>query len=117
MKKVGLVLAAVLLAPLAAEAQEAPKAFTQCKACHKVEPGKHGIGPSLAGVYGKKAGEVAGFKFSAPHKNSGLTWDDATLERYLANPAAAIPGNKMVFAGFKNPDDTKAVIEYMKALK
>ncbi|MEW5729167.1 MAG: c-type cytochrome, partial [Pseudomonadota bacterium] len=106
----------LLAAPLAAHAQ-APAAFNQCKACHKVEPGKHGIGPSLAGVYGAKAGQVAGFKFSEPHKNSGLTWDDATLAKYLADPVGTIPGNKMVYAGIKKPDDLKAVIDYMKTLK
>lgn len=116
-KKVGLALAALLLAPVAATAADAPAAFNQCKACHKVEAGKHGVGPSLFGVYGKKAGTIEGFKYSDAHKNSGLTWDEATLTKYLADPKATIPGNKMAFAGLKKPEDVKAVIEYMKTLK
>lgn len=116
-KKVGLALAAMLLAPVAAGAQEAPKAFNQCKACHKVEAGKHGVGPSLAGVFGKKAGMAEGFKYSDAHKGSGLTWDEATLAKYLADPKGTIPGNKMAFAGLKKPEDVKEVIDYIKTLK
>nr|P00088.1 RecName: Full=Cytochrome c2 iso-2 [Magnetospirillum molischianum] len=96
---------------------DAPAGFTLCKACHSVEAGKNGVGPSLAGVYGRKAGTISGFKFSDPHIKSGLTWDEPTLTKYLADPKTVIPGNKMVFAGLKNPDDVKAVIEYLKTLK
>lgn len=116
-KKVGLALAAMLLAPVAANAADAPKAFNQCKACHKVEAGKHGVGPSLAGVFGAKAGHAEGFKYSQKHLDSGMTWDEASLAKYLADPKGTIPGNKMAFAGLKNPDDVKAVIEYLKTLK
>lgn len=120
MKKVGLVLAALLVAPFAANAADAPAAFNQCKACHKVESGKNGVGPSLFGVVGTKAGtntNAANFKYSDAHKNSGLTWDEATLTKYLTNPKGTIPGNKMAFAGIKKPEDTKAVVDYLKTLK
>ncbi|WP_173978197.1 cytochrome c family protein [Magnetospirillum sp. UT-4] len=117
MKKIVLAVAAALLAPVAASAADAPAAFNQCKACHKVEAGKNGVGPSLAGVFGTKAGAVAGFKYSAPHLASGLTWDEATLAKYLADPKGTIPGNKMAFAGLKKPEDVKAVIDYLKTLK
>jgi cytochrome c len=117
-KKLGLVLGAALLAaPFAASAADAPAAFNQCKACHKVEAGKNGVGPSLAGVYGRKAATVEGFKYSDPMKASGLTWDDAGLAKYLADPKAAVPGNKMAFAGLKKPDDLAAVIAYLKTVK
>jgi cytochrome c len=108
---------ALIALPFSASAADAPPAFTQCKACHNVEAGKNGIGPSLAGVFGRKVGQAEGFKYSEPHLKSGLTMDEATLTKYLADPKGVIPGNKMVFLGLKNPDDVKAVIAYLKTLK
>jgi len=74
-----------------AEAGGKPAAFAQCAACHAVEPGKHGVGPSLAGVYGTKSGELAGYAFSDAMKQANLTWDDKTLDEYLANPMKVCP--------------------------
>ncbi|CCG42869.1 Cytochrome c2 iso-2 [Magnetospirillum molischianum DSM 120] len=114
----GLVFGAALLSvPSLVSAADAPAAFTLCKACHSVDAGKNGVGPSLAGVFGRKAGTMSGFKFSDPHIKSGLTWDEPTLTKYLADPKTVIPGNKMVFAGLKSPDEIKSVIEYLKTLK
>jgi cytochrome c len=100
-----------------AAADKKPIAFAQCASCHAVEPGKHGIGPSLAGVYGTKSGEIAGYAFSEPMKQAGLTWDDATLDAYLTNPMKVIPGTKMTYAGMGDPAKRKDVIAYMKTLK
>jgi cytochrome c len=96
---------------------EAPIAFTQCKACHSVEPGKHGIGPSLAGIYGTKAADIADYQFSPAMQKSGLTWDDATLDAYLESPQKLVPGTKMSFFGIKDAAKRKEVIEYIKTLK
>ena len=93
-----------------------PAAFAVCKACHSVEPGKHGIGPSLAGIWGEKAGEVPGYEFSEPMKNSGLTWNQATLDRYLADPRGTVPGTKMAFGGVSDPAKRQAIIDYIKGL-
>ncbi|HET9628664.1 MAG TPA: hypothetical protein VFP14_04190, partial [Novosphingobium sp.] len=84
-------------APAAAAASSggAPASFAQCAACHSTVPGKHGIGPNLAGVYGTKAGEIPGYTFSPALKASGLTWDDATLDKWLAGPMKLVPGTKM----------------------
>lgn len=111
--------AAADAAPAAAvaDAGAKPAAFAQCAACHAVEPGKHGIGPSLAGVYGTKAGEIAGYAFSDKLKASGLTWDDATLDQWLAGPMKMVPGTKMTYAGLSDPAKRKELIEYMKTLK
>jgi len=94
-----------------------PAGFTQCQVCHAVEPGQTLIGPSLAGVYGRKAGSVPGFAYSDSLKALGVTWNEATLDKWLANPAAMAPGTKMAFAGYANPAQRKAVIFYLKTLK
>jgi cytochrome c len=108
---------ALLLLTSAAQAGDPPTAFNQCKACHKVEAGKNAIGPSLFGIFGTKAGSVAGYQYSPAMKSSGLTWDDATLSKYLANPKDTVPGSKMAFSGLKKPEDVAAVIAYLKTLR
>ncbi|MFV0644802.1 MAG: c-type cytochrome [Sphingomonadaceae bacterium] len=99
-----------------AAAGQAPPAFAQCAVCHSTKEGENGIGPSLAGVYGAKAAEIPGFQFSSAMQNSGLTFDDATLDAYLKNPMTEVPGTKMAYAGLKNDEQRKAVIEYLKTL-
>ncbi len=112
------VLAAATTVPGAADAQDGQSLFRrQCAACHATEAGQNKIGPSLAGVAGKKAASVAGFEYSDAMKSSNLTWTDDNLEKYLADPKETVPGGKMVFAGLKKPDDAKAVVDYLKTLK
>lgn len=94
-----------------------PAAFVQCATCHATEKGKHGVGPSLAGIYGTKAGDVAGYAFSEPMKASGLTWDEKTLDTYLTNPMKMVPGTRMTFAGMPDAAKRKEVIDYLKTLK
>jgi cytochrome c len=100
----------------AAAPKTAPTSFNQCKACHSVERGKHGIGPSLAGIYGTKAGAIPGFEFSDAMKSSGLTWNAANLDRYLENPQKVVPGTIMSFAGIKDAAKRKEVVDYIKSL-
>lgn len=94
-----------------------PPAFAQCAACHSVEKGMHGVGPSLAGVFGTKAGDIPGYVFSDAMKGSGLVWDEKTLDTYLTNPMKVVPGTRMTYAGLSDPADRKAVIDYLKTLK
>lgn len=101
----------------APEAGAKPAAFAQCMSCHATEKGKHGVGPSLAGIYGTKAGDVAGYAFSEPMKASGLTWDEKTLDAYLANPMKMVPGTRMTYPGMADAAKRKEVIEYIKTLK
>jgi cytochrome c len=93
-----------------------PAEFAQCSACHSTERGKNGIGPSLAGVYGTKAGAVPGYDFSDAMRNSGLTWNQGTLDRFLTDPKGVIPGTKMTFPGLKDPAKRAAVIAYLKSI-
>jgi cytochrome c len=88
-----------------------------CAICHSTEPGKNKIGPSLAGVVGRKAGTVPNYTYSEANKKSGVTWDEPTLETYLQAPTKFVPGTKMVFAGLKNPEDRKNVIAFLKTQK
>ncbi|OMH85522.1 Cytochrome c [Zancudomyces culisetae] len=96
------------------DAEKGAKLFkTRCAQCHSVTPGANSTGPSLAGVFNNKSGSVEGYAYTAANKNSGLTWDEETLEKYLTKPTAVVPGTKMVFAGFKKAKD-RAVIECVK---
>jgi cytochrome c len=106
--------ASAAAAPTTAAVTE-PAAFAVCKACHSMEPGKHGIGPSLAGIWGEKAGEVPGFEFSQPMKDSGLTWNQTSLDRYLTDPRGTVPGTKMAFGGVSDAAKRQAIIEYIRA--
>ena len=99
-----------------AAAATAPAAFAICSACHSVKKGEQGIGPSLAGVYGTKAGQVPGYDFSPAMKASGLSWNEPALDRYLKDPMGVVPGTKMAYAGLKNDAQRKAVIDYLKSL-
>jgi cytochrome c2 len=93
-----------------------PDSFRQCAVCHKTERGQHGLGPSLAGVFGARAGHAAGFSYSPAMAESNLTWNQATLGRYLANPQGVVPGTTMAFAGVSDPADRAAIIAYLKTL-
>lgn len=93
-----------------------PAAFSQCRACHSVEPGKNGVGPTLFGIVGSKAGEVPGYSFSPALKSSGITWDRASLDKWLQSPSKMVPGTKMVIA-LPDPQKRKAVIDYLETLK
>ncbi|MXO91142.1 c-type cytochrome [Altererythrobacter aquaemixtae] len=93
-----------------------PASFAQCSACHSPQPGKSIIGPTLAGVYGANAGHIDDFAYSTAMRESGLTWDDETLSRYLENPAATVPGTKMSYSGMRDAAKRAELIEYLKTL-
>lgn len=89
-------------------------AFNKCRACHQLVAGKNGVGPSLHGVFGRKAGAVEGFKYSDAMKAKGVTWDDKTMAEYIMDPKGYIPGNKMVFPGIKKDSEVADLIAYLK---
>jgi cytochrome c2 len=86
----------------------------QCMACHSTETGKNGAGPSLSGIVGGKAGNVPGFSYSSANKQADLVWDEVALDKFLADPKAAMPGTKMAAPGVKTDSDRKALIDYLK---
>ena len=88
-----------------------------CVVCHDTEAGKNKIGPSLAGIVGRKSGEEPGFNYSTGMQSAGLTWDEKTLDQYLTDPKAFVPGNKMLFPGVKDAGDRKALIDYLATLQ
>jgi nitrite reductase (NO-forming) len=87
--------------------------FRKCQACHSLEGGKNGIGPSLANIVGGKAAAVSGYNSSSALKASNLTWDAATLDAFLADPQKVVPGNKMPFPGLKTERERSAVIGFL----
>lgn len=93
-----------------------PDSFLICSSCHAVEPGKNGIGPSIAGIYGKKAASVAGYSYSDALKKANITWTDAALDKWLEAPMKMVPGTTMVFGGIPDARKRKELIAYMKSL-
>lgn len=93
-----------------------PVAFAQCASCHAVEPGKNGIGPSLAGVFGARAGHEASYAYSSAMRASSLSWDEATLDHYLKDPRGTVPGTKMAYAGLKDDARRAELIEWLKTI-
>ena len=109
------------LAPALAYAQDAPEGraqfVTSCGVCHTVEPGAPARqGPSLAGIYGRKAGSLADFKYSAALKDGGWVWDEATLDPWMENAQAAHPGTTMPYRQ-RDEAKRKAILAYLKTLK
>ena len=110
-------LGAALIASAPAHAQDAAageKVFAQCRACHQVgDSAKNAVGPVLNGLFGRKAGSVEGYSYSAANKNSGITWDEAVFSEYIKDPKAKIPGTKMIYAGLKDEQRIKDLIAYL----
>jgi cytochrome c len=110
--------AALVVSVGASAAQDAAageKVFAKCKICHQIGEGaKNMVGPVLNGIVGRHSGTYEGYHYSDANKNSGITWDEATLKEYLKDPKAKVPGTKMVFPGLKSDDDIANVIAYLK---
>jgi cytochrome c len=111
-------LLSTLAAPVAAQDIAAGEhVFLKCKACHQIGEGaKNSVGPVLNGVVGRKAGTYPGYNYSDANKNSGLTWDEATLKEYLKNPRAKVPDTKMTFPGLTSEKELDDVIAYLKTV-
>jgi len=91
----------------------AKQSYIKCVACHSLEEGKHGVGPSLHDLNNRKAGDVPGFKFSKVLRTSGVSWNKESLDAYLLNPQKNIPRNRMAFAGLKNNEERQVLVCYL----
>ncbi len=103
------------LPAMAADAAHGKVVFQTCAACHSDKP--DAIGPSLKGVYGRKSGSLADFRYSNGMLHANLTWDDANLHAYIKDPQAKVRGNHMPFGGLSSDADIDDVIAYLKDYK
>jgi cytochrome c len=88
--------------------------FQDCAACHKLEAGANNLGPSLHGIFERKAGELADFRYSPAIKRSGIAWTPEALEKFIADPQAMVPGNRMPYAGMASAADRADLIAYLQ---
>jgi cytochrome c len=89
--------------------------FIYCQACHTTEPGGgNKVGPNLAGVIGRPAAQADGFVYSPALSEADLVWDVATLDQWIDNPAALVPGTTMVFAGIMDAQQRANLIAYLR---
>ncbi|MBL8669029.1 MAG: c-type cytochrome [Alphaproteobacteria bacterium] len=100
---------------VAADIEAGRKAFAKCAACHALEPGKHKVGPSLHGVFGRVSGTASGFAFSQAMRKAKVTWSDKTFAAYLHAPKDFVKDNKMAFVGIKDDAEIAALAAYIKA--
>jgi cytochrome c len=110
--------AAFWLSPLHAQQGNVPRGqrdFRVCAPCHSLERDRNMTGPSLAELWGRKAGTLPSFdRFSDALKSSGLTWDDRTLDQWLTDPQHLVPGNEMPFEGIKEASTRADLLAFLK---
>ena len=114
--------ATLALAPLggamAQDADAGARVFNQCRACHTInQGGRNGVGPNLYGVWGRAAGSIEAFRYSAPMRakaGEGLTWTPENLRAYLTDPKAVVPAGSMSFAGIRNEQQLNDLLAYLQ---
>jgi cytochrome c len=90
--------------------------FQDCAACHKLEAGANNIGPSLHDIFTRKAGTLEDFRYSPAMKRSGIVWTPEALDKFIADPQATVPANRMPYAGMANPSDRADLIAYLQKM-
>jgi cytochrome c len=107
-----------LLSPALGEPGDAARGehdFRECAPCHSLEPDRNMTGPSLAGLWGRKAGSLASFeRYSDALKSSGIIWDDRSLDGWLTDPDRMVPDNEMPFNGIKGARDRADLLAFLK---
>lgn len=117
MKLLTLLLVALTTGALTCQAadgdpERGARVYQRCAACHAMDHDRSG--PRHCGLFGRRAGSVPGYPYSKAMTASGLTWDEATLDRFLENPLKALPGTKMAYAGVKEPAARADLIAYLR---
>ena len=99
----------------AADIEHGKTVFQACAACHTDKP--DALGPNLKGVVGRKAASRDDFRYSAPMRRANLTWDEANLRQFVADPQGKVSGTRMPFGGLRDPKDVDDVVAYLATLK
>jgi cytochrome c len=109
---------ALLIAPVSGKATETEQVtrgqqvYKRCLACHSLD--RNRTGPRHCGLFGREAGSLPGFRYSPAMTSSGIVWDRDTLDRFIENPRAFIPGNRMGYAGIRDSTDRRAIVAYLE---
>jgi cytochrome c len=100
-----------IAATVPGDAHRGAEIYTRCAGCHALQYDR--TGPRHCGLIGRQAGAVPGFDYSPAMKRSGLTWDAATLDRFLADPPGTVPGTTMTYAGIADAQQRADLIAYL----
>jgi cytochrome c len=102
----------------AQDAADGERVFRVCRACHQVGEGARNlVGPLLNGLEGRKSGTIEGYNYSEANKKAEILWNEASFKEYIQNPAAKVPGTKMMYAGLKNEKDIASLWAYLAQFK
>jgi cytochrome c2 len=106
-------IAATITARADGDAARGEQRFADCVACHSTERNVNSVGPSLHGVFERKAGELPDFRYSPAIKRSGISWTPQTLDVFIADPQKMVPANRMPYAGMPDADARADLIAYL----
>ena len=112
----GLLLLLMAAARADGDAARGEARFQDCAACHKLEAGSNNVGPSLHGIFERKAGALADFRYSPAMKRSGISWTPETLDKFITDPQAMVPANRMPYAGMASATDRADLIAYLQKM-
>jgi cytochrome c len=104
------------LAHAQGDAARGEKYFEDCASCHTLANGENGVGPSLFGVFGRKAAALDDYRYSSALKRSGIVWSPQTLDNFIADPQKAVPANRMPYAGMTNASERADLIAYLQKM-